>query len=75
MEEEEPFYRVEEVIRSAADCPCAACQEWTIVYEDPDLTEIGSSWKGEAGREVAEDICDLMNMAFETGQEHAVPAA
>jgi hypothetical protein len=63
------FYRVEAVIRSAAECQCDKCQEWTIVYDDPDPTEIGTSWQGTEGEELAHDVCDLMNMAFDRGAE------
>lgn len=62
-------YRVEEVIRSEAECKCPACVLWTIVYDDPDPTEIGTSWQGDDGLEMAQDICDLMNMAYEAGLE------
>ncbi len=36
--------------------------------------EIGQAWQGDDGKEVAEDICDLMNMAYNAGLE-AKPGA
>jgi len=69
LADEEQFYRVEEVIRSKAECECPACALWTIVYDDGEPTEIGTSWQGDEGKELAEDICALMNMAFDRGAE------
>lgn len=69
LADDEQFYRVEECIRSAADCQCDACKQWTIVYDDGEPTEIGTSWQGSEGKELAEDICELMNMAFDRGAE------
>lgn len=66
---EQSFYRVEEVIRTQGECECPACQQWTIVYDLPEPTEIGTSWQGEDGKEMAEDICNLMNMAYDAGKE------
>lgn len=67
--EEKGFYRVEEQIRSESECKCPGCVLWTIVFDDPEPTEIGTAWQGDEGKEVAEDICDLMNMAFDAGRE------
>jgi hypothetical protein len=39
---------------------------WTI--NGPDTFPIGTSW---ADRETANDICDLMNMAYTAGYENA----
>jgi hypothetical protein len=69
LADEEQFYRVEEVIRSAAECQCPACVQWTIVYDDGQPTEIGTSWQGDEGHELADNVCDLMNMAFARGAE------
>lgn len=63
------FYRVEEQARAETECKCPACVLWTVVYDDGEPTEIGTSWQGEAGKEAAQDICDLMNMAFDAGSE------
>lgn len=63
------FYRVEEQERSDTQCRCPECLMWTVVYNDGEPTEIGTSWQGEAGKEAAEDVCDLMNMAFDAGRE------
>jgi hypothetical protein len=63
------FYRVEEQLRSEAECKCPNCVLWTIVYDDGEPTEIGTAWQGEDGKEAAADVCDLMNMAFAAGQE------
>lgn len=64
------YYRVEESPRAADACQCENCKLWTVAYDDGEPTEIGTSWQGEAGREAAGDICDLMNMAFDAGLEH-----
>lgn len=70
MSTDQQFYRVEEVIRSKAECECPACVLWTVVYDsDGQPTEIGTSWQGDDGKEAAEDVCDLMNMAFAAGRE------
>lgn len=63
------FYRVEGEERSDTTCKCPECLMWTIVFDDGEPTEIGTSWQGEAGKEAAEDVCDLMNMAYDAGQE------
>src|SRR5438132_51303 len=56
---------------------CAKCMHchqgalYTIVSgEGEDETEIGSAW---GDLELTEDICDLMNMAYEAGKEAAEP--
>lgn len=66
---EKQFYRVEEVVRSEAECKCPNCIQWTIVYNGPEPTEIGTSWQGDEGKEAAQDVCDLMNMAYDAGHE------
>jgi hypothetical protein len=63
------YYRVE----VASDQPgCRYCGHgkfWTVIYSeaDGDILEVGTAW---ADRDVAEDICDLMNMAYEAGIEN-----
>lgn len=61
-----PFYRVER----SADVS-GLTDYYTVVFgHGEDATEIGSAWKDH---ELCSDICDLMNDAFEAGQEHAPP--
>jgi hypothetical protein len=67
--DEDQFYRVEAMIRLRDECECPACTMWTVVYDDGEPTEIATSWKGDDGKEMAEDVCDLMNMAFARGAE------
>ncbi len=64
-----PFYRVEVQGRPPDECKCANCVLWTVVYDDGEPVEIGQAWQGDLGKESAEDICDLMNMAYEAGTE------
>jgi len=68
-EEKSPYYEI--TPSSDGCCTCGAGQYWTICYQNPDgsYTEIGTSWQGTEGKETAEDICDLMNMAYDAGQE------
>lgn len=63
-----PFYRVESTGDPGECLNCnRACTMWTIVFtEDGEPTEIGESW---GSREMADGICDLMNMAYVRGQE------
>ena len=62
------FYRV--VSEPGETCPCGHGTQWTIVHlEGDDEVGISTSWQGPEGKELAEDICDLMNMAYEAGQE------
>lgn len=70
-DEERGFYRVEKTDDPGECLNCKQhCAMWTIVFNDgDDPTEIGQSW---GDREMADDICDLMNMAFEAGLEHVV---
>ena len=63
------FYRVDVASGHEGCKECKAGTFWTIVYTAPgddELTEIGTSWADE---ELAQDICDLMNMAFDAGVE------
>lgn len=60
------YYRV---VASDPGCPhCHNGQYWTVVYVDTDgqTVAIGTDW---ADQETAEDVCDLMNMAYEAGTE------
>lgn len=69
--EKRAFYRVEEVILPAGNCTCPNCLQWTIVFDESGAPlEIGSSWQGDDGKEKAEDICDLMNDAYDLGYDH-----
>lgn len=68
--EDVTFYRVEEQGRPPDECQCANCKLWTVTYDDG-LTEIGTAYQGDLGKEAAEDVCDLMNMAFDAGRESA----
>jgi hypothetical protein len=50
---------------------CGAGAMWTIVFleltgEAPEEVAIGTSWGDE---EMAKDVCDLMNMAYDKGCE------
>lgn len=52
-------------------CVCSTCQQdapnWTIVSgTGDDECGIGQSW---GHKETADDICDLMNMAYDAGKE------
>jgi len=70
------FYRVEEQGRPPDECQCANCKLWTVVYDDDgEPTEIGTSYQGDDGKEAAEDVCGLMNMAFDLGRETRLQAA
>ena len=62
------FYRVEKSGNGNGGCQCERCEMWTVVFNDGELTEIGTSWQGVEGREAADDVCDLMNMAFDAGR-------
>jgi hypothetical protein len=65
---EQRFYRIELTATGQPTCQCENCQLWTVVYDDGEPTEIGTSWQGADGQETAEDICDLMNLAYYTGR-------
>jgi len=66
-DELQDFYRV---ALSANDDACTQCGHgayYTIVYKDGDEdVEIGSAW---ADADLAENICELMNMAYDCGAE------
>lgn len=64
-------YRVE-IADGATGCEkCGHDAMWTVVWTEPngESCQIGTSWGDE---ELAEDVCDLMNMAYEAGKETAV---
>lgn len=70
------FYQVQKAANSPTDCGCDACARWTIVYReygDTEETELGQSWQGSVGKETAEDVCSLMNMAYEQALELLPP--
>lgn len=63
----ELFYSVEPSGNEGGCEHCGHGQYWTIVYHDNgEPIEIGTAWQD---RETADDICDLMNMAFDAGGE------
>lgn len=66
--EEQGFYRVQLSANHAACTQCGHGSYYTIVYNDEngEETEIGQAW---GDQEIAEDICDLMNMAYDAGRE------
>ena len=74
-EQDNTFYKVKKSENHVGGCQhCGHDVMWTITYtelvgEAPEEIEIGTSWQGEEGLELAEDICELMNMAFDAGQE------
>lgn len=52
---------------------CGSNRMWTVISgEGDDAIEIGTSW---GDQELAEDVCDLMNMAFREGVEFEENAA
>ena len=61
------FYRVALADGGGGCNACGHGQYWSVVWgAGEDECQIGTSW---GDKEVAEDICDLMNMAFEAGKE------
>jgi hypothetical protein len=73
MSDEQRFYRVE---IAAGQEGCKHCGEgtfYTVVSgTGADECEVGQSW---GHKESVEDICDLMNMAYDAGQESTVSNA
>lgn len=65
------FYRV---VAEADKAECCTCKQhaplYTIEWTEPsgEPCTVGSSWGDE---ELANDICELMNMAYVAGQEAA----
>ncbi len=71
--DEQGFYRVVKEL-TPGQCECPACLYWSIEYDGKDEPiGISTSWQGEVGRETAEDICELMNMAYDAGREKLEP--
>src|SRR5882762_2406462 len=65
-------YRVEPSANQTGVCPCGHDTQWTITWQESwqkERTEASQSWGGLAGKELAEDICELMNVAFEHSAE------
>lgn len=63
---EKQFYRVV-IDENTATCRhCGNGRHWSVAYTDDDSEEvmIGTSWGDE---ETTQDICDLMNMAYDKG--------
>lgn len=64
------YYKVEEQARDPRECTCGNCVMWTVTYqENGESIEIGTAWQGAEGQEAADDVCDLMNMAYDAGTE------
>jgi len=61
-DKEEAAYQIE--VDDPGCAGCGARRAWTIT--GPDGVAIGTSWLDE---ECAQDICDLMNMAYDAGTE------
>jgi hypothetical protein len=65
------YYNVEMAAGEDGCAHCGAGKMWAIVYVEhgqTEKTEIGQTF---GDRELADDICDLMNMAYESGLELA----
>jgi hypothetical protein len=63
------YYRVKMAAGEDGCEHCGAGKMWAIVYiehGDTEETEVGQTF-GDRG--LADDICDLMNMAYEAGLE------
>lgn len=69
MTEYKCYYNVEMAAGEDGCSHCGAGKMWAIVYVEhgqTEKTEIGQTF---GDRELADDICDLMNMAYESGLE------
>lgn len=77
VEYEMPRYRVERRAGDTSGCNhCGHDQQWTIVEgHGDDAIEDGTSWGGPEGKELAEEICERMNDAFEAGRQVGMEAA
>jgi hypothetical protein len=67
------YYNVEMAAGEDGCSHCGAGKMWAIVYVEhgqTEKTEIGQTF---GDRELAEDICDLMNTAYESGLECVEP--
>jgi len=72
-DEQQGFYRVEEDASYEACKHCGHGTYWTIVSgTGEDVFACGISY---GDKEAAEDICDLMNMAYDRGQESQIDNA
>lgn len=64
------------VVCDSSEGACNHCHRgsfWTIAHkENGEEIGIGQSW---GDQEVAQDICDLMNMAYDAGQESQIDNA
>jgi hypothetical protein len=63
------YYRVKMAAGGEGCAHCGAGKMWAIVYVehgDTEETEVGQQF---GDHELATDICDLMNMAYEAGLE------
>jgi hypothetical protein len=73
MTDEQRFYRVQLSANHEACTQCGHGSFYTIVYKDVEEDiEIGTAW-GDS--DVAEDVCALMNMAYDAGQESQIDNA
>ena len=66
------YYRVKMAAGEDVCSHCGAGKMWTIVYIEHGQTEETEIGQAFGDRELADDICDLMNMAFEAATEVAV---
>jgi hypothetical protein len=73
LSEDQRPYRVEQD-PGAIPCECGRNVLWTVVYVPEDVA-ISTSWEGPEGREMAEDIRDLMNTAHDRARALAIEAA
>lgn len=63
------FYRVVEDPPGEGCAHCGHGKHWTIVSGEGDAEiGIGTAW---GDQELAQDICELMNMAFDAGEEQS----
>ena len=66
---DDSYYKVKMAAGEDGCSHCGAGKMWAIVYVehgDTEETEIGQTF---GDRHLADDICDLMNMAYEAGLE------
>src|ERR1700691_2555597 len=62
------FYNVTVQDGTEGCVTCGHGRLWTVLYTggDGEETEIGTSWDDA---EAAQDVCDLMNMAYDAGKD------
>lgn len=73
---EVPDYRYYQVKMAAGEDGCSHCgagKMWAIVYVEHGQTEETEVGQTFGDHELAEDICDLMNMAYESALECIEP--